>query len=79
MRPRRSRQALKALRAALDGLGQANDHVVARATLAARAAADPGDPGLAFALGWLTGREDAVLAAAARALAPLDEVRRFWR
>lgn len=79
LRPRRARQALKALRAALDGLGQANDHAVARATLAARAAADPSDPGMAFALGWLIGREHTVHAEAAAALAPLDELRRFWR
>ncbi|MBK1688406.1 CYTH domain-containing protein [Rubrivivax gelatinosus] len=79
LRPRRARAALKALRAALEALGQANDHAVARAALAARAAADPADAAVAFALGWLVGREDAVLAGAAAALAPLDEVRRFWR
>lgn len=79
LRPRRARGALKALRAALEALGLANDHAVARAALAARAAADPADAAVAFALGWLVGREDTVLAGAAAALAPLDEVRRFWR
>lgn len=79
LRPRRTRAALKALRRALEALGEANDRSVARQTLAARAAADPADPALAFALGWLAGRDEALLARAAAALAPLDEVRRFWR
>ncbi|EGJ12124.1 hypothetical protein RBXJA2T_17419 [Rubrivivax benzoatilyticus JA2 = ATCC BAA-35] len=63
----------------MEALGEANDRSVARQTLAARAAADPADPALAFALGWLAGRDEALLARAAAALAPLDEVRRFWR
>ncbi|MBK1614276.1 hypothetical protein CKO44_12440 [Rubrivivax gelatinosus] len=76
---KRSRAAAKALRVALDALGNYNDHVVAQATLRARAAAEPADAGVAFALGWLAAREPDEQARAAAALAPLGELKRFWR
>ena len=70
---------LKAMRVALDALGAGNDQLVARDALRQRAAGHPGDPGIAFALGWLAGCDEATTAAAAAALAPLVRRRRVWR
>lgn len=67
---------LRALAALQERLGELNDAGVAAAALQA-APAD--DPALAFALGWLAARREALVAACAPALAGFLAAKRPWR
>lgn len=67
---------LKALAALQERLGELNDASVAMQALRAAPAADPA---VAFALGWLAARHEALLAACSPALAGFLDARRPWR
>jgi len=71
-----ARQALAALRKALDALGANNDVEMALGLL--RSAPDP-DAATWFARGWLLAQQAPLQRRALRRLAPLVDLRRFWR
>lgn len=75
-KPRPTKRLLKAVRHALNALGELNDLQAAEQLFRDRAAAQP----LAwFAVGWLTARRGPALAEAAESLAPLEQAPRVWR
>jgi triphosphatase len=74
--PRELRRYLKALRALQDELGAVGDATMAMQTLAPRAAAEPA---AMFALGWLTARRAALVAAAGPALQRFAKAERCWK
>lgn len=67
---------LRALAALQQGLGELNDASVAHAALQAAPAADPS---VAFALGWLSARREALAAACGPALDGFASVKKPWR
>ncbi len=67
---------LKALRRALQSLGELNDLATAEATFRARAEAEPA---LWFAVGWLRARHDALLPRAGADLTALAGLKLRWR
>lgn len=71
-----SRQALEALREALDALGASNDVQVALDLL--RTLPEPG-AAIWFARGWLLAQQAPLERRTLRRLAPLADLRRFWR
>ena len=71
-----TRQALAALRRALDAMGAYNDLLVAEHRVAALV---KGDPHAWFALGWLAARRAALLKQAGRSLRRLNEAPRLWQ
>jgi triphosphatase len=73
---RRVSRYLALLRPAQDALGARNDLLVARALFGAQSSAAPGTW---FALGWLAGREPAVLDECSASLAAVAAAPVFWR
>lgn len=73
---RKTARYLRALSALQQGLGELNDASVADAALQAAPASDPS---VAFALGWLSARRDALAAACSPALDAFASVKKPWR
>lgn len=76
LRRRSGAALLKALRRALQSLGELNDLATAEAAFRARA---PAEPALWFAVGWLRARHDALLPRAGADLAALAALKLRWR
>jgi triphosphatase len=76
LRRRAGTALLKALRRALQSLGELNDLATAEAAFRARAEAEPA---LWFAVGWLRARHDTLLPRAGADLAALAELKLRWR
>ena len=70
------RRYLKTLRALQERLGAVSDALMAIEAFSTRA---PCDPRAMFALGWLSARREALVAAAAPELKAFTQVERFWK
>lgn len=73
---KRTARYLRALAALQQGLGELNDASVAHAALQAAPASEPS---VAFALGWLSARREALAAACGPALDGFASVKKPWR
>lgn len=75
-KPRPTKRLLKAVRRALDALGDLNDLQAAETVFRDRASAEPR---AWFAVGWLSAQQGPALVRASAALTPLKHAPRVWR
>jgi CHAD domain-containing protein len=72
------RRYVQPLRALQDRLGEINDAVMAFDAFRSARESDPADARIAFALGWLAARREALVAQAAPELEAFARARKFW-